>query len=73
MVTTSISTMTDLIAQYAAHMAAGGKARTTVSDRTDLLRRVDDDLPMGGAPYYSVTVGGYLDTAAGTDLTVAIA
>jgi len=47
MVTTSISTMTDLIAQYAAHMAAGGKARTTIRDRTDLLRRVDTDLPMG--------------------------
>ena len=39
--------MTDLIAQFAAHMAAGGKARTTIRDRTDLLRRVDTDLPMG--------------------------
>lgn len=36
------------------------------------ITKVDDDLPMGGAPYQMLTVGGYLDTTAGTDLTVAI-
>lgn len=39
--------MTDLIAQHLAHMRAGGSARTTITKRGELLRRVDRDLPFG--------------------------
>lgn len=39
--------MTDLISAHAAHLRAAGRARNTVNDRVDLLRRMDHDLPMG--------------------------
>ena len=43
----TITDMTDLIASYEAHMRAAGYARNTVVDRIELLRRIDNDLPLG--------------------------
>jgi integrase len=39
--------MNDLIAAYARHMTAAGFSLHTVADRTELLRRVQTDLPFG--------------------------
>lgn len=39
--------MTDLIAAHLRHIRAAGLARTTIVDRAELLRRVDQDLPFG--------------------------
>jgi integrase len=37
----------DLIAQHLAHLRSAGRAATTITDRGELLRRVDRDLPAG--------------------------
>lgn len=39
--------MEDLIARHVGHCKAGALARTTIHKREEILRRVDDDLPMG--------------------------
>jgi integrase len=39
--------MSDLIAGYVRHMQAAALSRNTVRDRTELLKRLDNDLPMG--------------------------